>query len=70
MWDVLYPPFPQTDIIRAMMIVYRVRGKIIVSVLCNIVHSAMHTHMNRPNSLLLFRFCFSVVILYVIVHLC
>jgi len=50
MWDVLYPPFPQTDIIRAMMIVYRVRGKIIVSVLCNIVHSAMHTHMNRPNS--------------------
>jgi len=37
-----------------MVIVWRVRGKIIRSVLCNIVativHSAMHTHMNRPNS--------------------
>ena len=48
------PPFPQIDNIGAMMIVWRVRGKIIRSVLCNIVcnnvHSAMHTHMNRPNS--------------------
>jgi len=33
-----------------MVIVWRVRGKIIMSVLCNIVHSAMHTHMNTPNS--------------------
>jgi len=48
------PPFPQIDIIGAMVIVWRVRGKIIRSVRCNIVcnncaHS-MHTHMNRPNS--------------------
>jgi len=31
------PPFPQIDIIRAVVIVWRVRGKIIRSVLCNIV---------------------------------
>ena len=30
-------PFPQIDIIGAMVIVWRVRGKIIRSVLCNIV---------------------------------
>jgi len=30
-------PFPQIDIIRAMVIVWRVRGKIIRSVLCTIV---------------------------------
>jgi len=30
-------PFPQIDIIRAVVIVWRVRGKIIWSVLCNIV---------------------------------
>jgi len=48
-----YAPFPHIDIVRAMMIVWRVRGKIIRSVLCNIVcrivHSAMHTHMNRSD---------------------
>jgi len=33
------------------------------------VHSAMHTHMNRPNSCLLVRFSFSVVILCVTVCL-
>jgi len=48
------PPFCQIDIIRAMMIIWRVRGKIIRSfcaILCaTIVHSAMHTHMDRPNS--------------------
>ena len=48
------PPFPQIDIIGAMVIVWRVRGKIIslfCAILCaTIVHSAMHTHMNRPNS--------------------
>ena len=32
-------PFPQIDVIGAMVIVWRVRGKIIRSVLCNIVHS-------------------------------
>jgi len=31
------PPFPQIDIIRAVVIVWRVRGKAIRSVLCNIV---------------------------------
>ena len=31
------PPFPQIDIIGAVVIVWRVRGKIIRSVLCNIV---------------------------------
>ena len=31
------PPFPQIDIIRAVVIVWRVRGKTIRSVLCNIV---------------------------------
>jgi len=30
-------PFPQIDIIGAMVIVWRIRGKIIRSVLCNIV---------------------------------
>ena len=32
-----YSPFPQIDIIEAMTIVWRVRGKIMRSVLCNIV---------------------------------
>jgi len=48
-------PFPQIDIIGAMVIVWRVRGKIIGSVLCNIVcnnctQCNAHTHMNRTNS--------------------
>jgi len=34
------PPFPQIDIIRAMMIVWRVREKIVRSVLCSIVCNA------------------------------
>jgi len=33
----IMPPFPQIDIIGAVVIVWRVRGKIIRSVLCNIV---------------------------------
>jgi len=33
----LRSPFPQIDIIGVMVIVWRVRGKIIRSVLCNIV---------------------------------
>ena len=45
------PPFPQIDIIRAVVIVWRVRGKLsglFCAILCaTIVHSAMHTHMNR-----------------------
>jgi len=48
-------PFPQIDIIGAKMIVWRIRGKIIRSVLCNIVYNSCaqcnaHIHMNRPNS--------------------
>jgi len=47
----MQPPFPQTDITGAVVIVWRVRGETIRSVLCNIVvHSAMHTHMNRLTS--------------------
>ena len=43
------PPFPQIDIIRAVVIVWRVRGKITRSVLCNIVcnncaECDAHTH--------------------------
>jgi len=49
------------------MIVWRVRGKLsglFCTVLCaTVVHSAMHTHMNRPNSCLLVRFSFSAVVL-------
>ena len=45
------PPFPQIDIIGAVVIVWRVRGKLsglFCAILCaTIVHSAMHTHMNR-----------------------
>ena len=53
----LPPPFPQRDIIGAMVIVWRARGKIIRSVLCSasiVCNSCTqwtaHTHMNRPNS--------------------
>jgi len=71
-------PFPETDIIEVMMIVWRVRGKIIRSVMCSILCNSCaqcsaqthaHTHMNRPNSCLLVRFSFSVVILCVTVYL-
>jgi len=34
-----HSPFPQIDIIGAMVIVWRVRGKIIRSVMCNIVRN-------------------------------
>jgi len=47
-------PFPQIDIIGAMLIVWRVRGKLsglFCAILCAaIVHSAMHTHINIPNN--------------------
>jgi len=51
----VYTPFPQIDIIGAMMIVWRVRWKIIRSVLCNIVcndcaQRNAHIHVNRHNS--------------------
>jgi len=35
----MFPPFPQIDIIGAMVIVWRVTVKIIRFVLCNIVHN-------------------------------
>ena len=35
-----FPPFPQIDIIGAMIIVWRVRGKIVRSVLCSIVRNS------------------------------
>jgi len=43
------PPFPQIDVIGAIMIVWRVGGKIVGSVLCNIVCNSCaqcnaHTH--------------------------
>jgi len=48
-------PFPQTDIMAAMVIVWMARGKIncglFCAVLCaTVVHCELHTHMNRPNS--------------------
>jgi len=47
-------PFPKIDIIGAMVIVWRVRGNIsglFCAILCTtIVHSAVHTHVNGPNS--------------------
>ena len=46
--DFAPPPFPQINIVGAVVIDWRVRGKTIRSVLCNmcatIVHSAMHTY--------------------------
>jgi len=48
------PPFPQIDIIGAVVIVWRARGKLsglFCAVLCaTSVHSEVHTHMNRTNS--------------------
>ena len=53
--ETLHSPFPQIDIIGAMLIVWRVRRKIIRSVLCSIVcnncaQCDAHTHTNRHNS--------------------
>ena len=39
-------PFSQIDIIGAMMIIWRVGGKIIRSVLCNIVRNNVHIAMH------------------------
>ena len=46
-----------------MIIVWKVKGKIIRSVMCSVVcnncaQCNAHTHMNRPNSCLLVRFSF------------
>ena len=51
-----YPPFPQIDIIGGVVIVWRVRGKIIRSVLCNIVcnncaQCDAHTYKQTNSSL-------------------
>ena len=50
------PPFPQIDIIGAVVIVWRVRGKTIRSVLCNIVcnncaQCDVHTYEQTNSSL-------------------
>ena len=49
------PPFPQIDIIGDVVIVWRVRGKTIRSVLCNIVCNSCaqcdaHTYEQTPAS--------------------
>ena len=74
-------PFPQIDIIGAMVIVWRVRGKIIGSILCNIVCNncaqwTAHTYEQTNSSLdwvlshsahfTLLRFIF----VYVLLHVC
>jgi len=43
-------PFPEIDIIGAMAIVWRVRGKICAVLCATIVHSAIQIHINRHNS--------------------
>ena len=49
------PPFPQVDIIGAVVIVWRVRGKTIRSVLCNVCNncaqSDAHTYEQTNSSL-------------------
>ena len=49
-------PFPQIDIIGAMVIAWRVRGKIFISVMCNIVRNNCiqcnaHTYERTSSSL-------------------
>ena len=51
------------------MVGYTTHAKCNNVIIC-IVHSAMHTHMNRPNSCLLVRFSFSVVIGVLCVTVC
>jgi len=78
-------PLPQIDIIGAMAIVWRVRGKL-SGLFCailsaTIVHSAMHRHMNRPNSSLdwglshwahftVLRLIFVYFVYHCILHVC
>ena len=69
-----HPPFPQIDIIGAMVIVWRARGKIsslFCALLCaTIVHSELHAHMIRPNSsldLVLFHWAHFTVLRFVFV---
>jgi len=46
-------------------------SELFCAILCAIIlHSALHTRLNRPNSCLLVRFSFSVIILFVTVYLC
>ena len=51
------PRFPQIDIIGAMLIVWRVRGKIIRSVLCNIVRNNCAQCNAHTWTVLWIRFC-------------
>jgi len=53
------------------MIVWRVKGRLCSMQYCvRQLCTVQCTHMARPNSCLLVRFSFSVVILYVTVYLC
>jgi len=72
-------PFPQIDIIGAMVIVWRVRGKIIKSegklssLFCailgtTIVHSAMHTHMNSSLDWVLSHWAHFTVLRFIFVY--
>ena len=68
------PTFPQIDVIGAMAIV-RQEGKLsglFCAVLCaTIVHSELHTHMNRPNSSLdwvLSHWAHFIVLGFIFVH--
>ena len=70
-------PFPQTDIIGDVVIVWRVRGKISRSVLCNIVcnncsQCNAHTYeqTNRSLDLVLSHWAHFTVLRFIFVYLC
>ena len=73
-----HPLFSQIESMEAVVIVWRVGGKIIRSDVCRIVcnncaQCSAHTHthiMKRPNSCLLVRLSISLIILCVTVYLC
>jgi len=70
------PPFPQIDIIGAVMNNDCLESKMENYQVCCVQYCVQQlctvqgTHMNRPNSCMLVRFSFSVVILCVTVYLC
>jgi len=75
------PPFPQIDFMGSMVIVWRVRGKIISSVLCNFVHNncaqcSAHTWTNLTVPWIgfcltgLFHCVLGFIFVYVLLHAC
>jgi len=73
----MVPPFPQIDIIREVVIVWRVRGKIIRSVLCNIVcnncaQCNAHTYeqTNRSLDWVLSHWAHFTVLRFIFVYVC